>query len=147
MHQRGSAGEMMRCCMCVCVCVHVCVWCACMFMCVCVCVYVCSGGSGRTGWMRQADREGSTPWMGRLESLPPLCCSFPSWGLGFGTALSHLPPLCDASPSAAVMWSCPKLFPKAPSERHSSIHRGHSQHKGLTRTRHVFKVHIDNKRG
>lgn len=27
-----------------------------------VCVCVCWGGSGRTGWMRQADREGSTHW-------------------------------------------------------------------------------------
>ena len=131
----------------VCVCVCACMCVVCMHVHVRMCVCVCVFGRVWEDRMDETGRQGSTPWMGRLESLPPLCCSFPSWGLGFGTALSHLPPLCDASPSAAVMWSCPKLFPKAPSERHSSIHRGHSQHKGLTRTRHVFKVHIDNKRG
>ena len=128
----------------VCVCAHACVWCVCMFVCMCMhvsvnaCVYICVcvhwGGSGRTGWIRQADREGSIRWRGRLKSLPRLCCSFPSWSLGFGTAPSHLPPPCDTSPSATITWSYPKLFLKAPSERHSCIHRGHTQHKRLTRT-------------
>lgn len=141
-------GEVVYMCTCVCVCMfvrmcrHVSV-----NACVCICVCVHWGGSGRTGWIRQADREGSTCWRGRLKSLPRLCCSFPSWGLGFGTAPSHLPPLCDTSPSATVMWSYPKLFLKAPSERHSCIHRGHTQHKGLTKTQHIFNVHIDSKIG
>lgn len=116
-------------------CVHTC-------MCVCVLGRVWDDRMDETGKQR-----GKHSLEERLKSLPPLCCSFPSWGLGFGTAPSHLPLLCDASPSATVTWSYPKLFPRAPSERHSCIHRGHTQHKGLTRRRHIFKVHIDSKKG
>ena len=136
-----------------CMCVHVC---ACMHVCVhvcecaCVCMHVCVCVLGRV-WEDRMDetgrQRGKHSLEERLKSLPPLCCSFPSWGLGFGTAPSHLPPLCDAAPSATVTWSYPKLFPRAPSERHSCIHRGHTQYKGLTSTRHIFKVHIDSKRG
>ena len=97
-------------CECACVCIHACV---CVHTCVCVCVL------GRV-WDDRMDetgrQRGKHSLEERLKSLPPLCCSFPSWGLGFGTAPSHLPLLCDASPSATVTWSYPKLFPRAPSE-------------------------------
>ena len=138
-----------------CMCVHACM-CVCMYVSVHVCAYmrahvcVCVCVLGRV-WEDRMDetgrQRGKHSLEERLKSLPPLCCSFPSWGLGFGTAPSHLPPLCDAAPSATVTWSYPKLFPRAPSERHSCIHRGHTQYKGLTSTRHIFKVHIDSKRG
>ena len=136
-------------CVCVCMCVHACM-CVCMYVSVHVCACMCVCVLGRV-WEDRMDetgrQRGKHSLEERLKSLPPLCCSFPSWGLGFGTAPSHLPPLCDAAPSATVTWSYPKLFPRAPSERHSCIHRGHTQYKGLTSTRHIFKVHIDSKRG